>query len=41
MDFNLVTFLIAVVLLVALLIAWLFGANQEPIRNALCDTIGC
>ncbi|WP_281183873.1 hypothetical protein [Bacillus marinisedimentorum] len=41
MDFNLVIFLIAVVLLVALLLAALLGADQEPIRNALCETIGC
>jgi hypothetical protein len=41
MDFNLATFLVVVVLLVALLLASLLGVDQEPIQAAICSTLGC
>ncbi|GGI11643.1 hypothetical protein [Gottfriedia solisilvae] len=41
MPFNLATFLIVVVLLVALLLASLLGAEQAPILAAICETLGC
>jgi hypothetical protein len=43
MDFNLATFLIVVVLLVALLLASLLGTpeQQDAIRGAICAILGC
>ncbi|XRG77066.1 hypothetical protein V5E38_14555 [Rossellomorea sp. GAMAL-10_SWC] len=41
MSFNLATFLVVVVLLVALLLASLLGVNQGPILDAICATLGC
>lgn len=41
MDFNLATFLIVVVLLVALLLASLLGQPQEGILGAICGQLNC
>ncbi|WP_263862293.1 hypothetical protein [Bacillus aerolatus] len=43
MNFNLATFLIVVVLLVALLLASLLGTpeQEEAIRDAICAVLGC